>query len=500
MRRLLAGSSAVAAAAVLAGSAFAGDNNAGFRTSQPAMLTAFGSASATALVTVGDTLGSGYRYEAIPDGIAVRPRGNGRADVYVSHETSLVPFPFNSVTMTGLTDYDNAMVSRLAFNQHSAGVLQGWYDIPSEGNYQRFCSIFLAGPEQGWDRELLFANEEATDTVNRIGTAWPATPLYGSNPEQAGLVVALDIRTGQHRPIYGMGRHNHENSVAIPGYDDAVVLSGDDTFSAPASQLYLYRADDADAVWADEGHLYAFKANGAANDYGDVSGAGWVSGTFVPVPDAIADGNQTGLETWSNANDVFQFIRVEDIAYDRTNPNVVYFADTGEPRAKPSLTSSRLVRSSTGGGPYPNGRIWKLTLDPSDPLVVQRLEILFDADAGGYSNPFAMHNPDNVETTASSLLVQEDPGSHNPYYSRLWRYDFATQSWSIAAQVSAAAAPGAWENSGVVDASAAFGAGAFLVNVQAHTILLDPSPHPDFPGITRKREGGQLLLVRIPGA
>ena len=42
----------------------------------------------------------------------------------------------------------------------------------------------------------------------------------------------LDVQTGKHRPIPGMGRHNHENDVAIPGFEDLVVLSGDDTFTS----------------------------------------------------------------------------------------------------------------------------------------------------------------------------------------------------------------------------------------------------------------------------
>ena len=29
------------------------------------------------------------------------------------------------------------------------------------------------------------------------------------------------VKNGRRRPIYGMGRHNHENSVAIPGFDEA---------------------------------------------------------------------------------------------------------------------------------------------------------------------------------------------------------------------------------------------------------------------------------------
>ena len=41
----------------------------------------------TPLLTVGDVLSSGYRFEAIPDGISVRRRGQGRSISYVNHET-----------------------------------------------------------------------------------------------------------------------------------------------------------------------------------------------------------------------------------------------------------------------------------------------------------------------------------------------------------------------------------------------------------------------------
>jgi hypothetical protein len=67
------------------------------------------------------------------------------------------------------------------------------------------------------------------------------------------------------------------------------------------------------------------------------------------------------------------------------------------------------------------------------------------------------------------------------------------------------AAKGTWESSGIVDASAVFGQGAFLVDVQAHSLFVDTAPGPDFvnpptgPDWLYKREGGQLLLLRIPG-
>jgi len=491
---------AAAAAAAVTASAVAGDNDSGFQTSAPAQLTAVkAGVKITPILTVGDTLPGGYRFESIPDGIALKTRGNGRADVYVNHETSTVPFPFNPVTGVGFNDFTNAMVSKLTLNQHSAGALHGTYVIPSEANYQRFCSSFLATSEHGFERDILFTNEEATDFVNRTGTAWPAGP----GAEQAGVVVALDVKSGEYRSIYGMGRHNHENSVALPGYGHPVVLSGDDTFSAPASQLYLYTADSANAVWGDEGALWAFvSSNPTINDYGDLSGSASVSGQFIPVPEAIARGGQTGLENWSNANNVFQFIRVEDIAYDRTDSNVVYFADTGEPRAKPNPATGRLLRSPTGGGPYPNGRIFRMVLDEHDPTQVESLSVLIDADTGGYGNVGVIHQPDNVETTANSLFIQEDPGSHNQgaTAARIWRYDLSDRTLEVVAKVDQSQRPltplGAWESSGIVDASDAFGPGAFLVDVQAGTLVVESEVRGP---LTYEREGGQLLLIRIPG-
>ena len=54
------------------------------------------------------------------------------------------------------------------------------------------------------------------DYVFRQEASWP--PAIGDPAQkQIGLVVALDVQTGKQYPIYGMGRHNHENSVPIPG-------------------------------------------------------------------------------------------------------------------------------------------------------------------------------------------------------------------------------------------------------------------------------------------
>ena len=68
----------VAVSALAATTAFAGDNDSGFLTSQDPMLTGvMPGVGITPILTVGDVLPSGYRFEAIPDGISVRTGGQG---------------------------------------------------------------------------------------------------------------------------------------------------------------------------------------------------------------------------------------------------------------------------------------------------------------------------------------------------------------------------------------------------------------------------------------
>ncbi len=562
--------------------------NGGVKTSQPSMLTPVGAGiTVTPLITVNEAAGDeGYVFESIPDGIALRTRGNGRVDVYVNHETSTVPFPYPTLPVApteanAQNDADNSQVSLLALNQKSAGVLTGKMVITSSSNYQRFCSNYLATAAEGFDRELLFTNEEGVDWVNRSGKAWPAV-IGADDARQIGIVVALDVKTGKQREILGMGRHNHENSVAIPGFDDVVLLSGDDTFttSPSQSQLYSYIAADADGVWNDEGALWAFKSNdGTRQRYEDFipGDTATPSGEFIEVPRLIAtgrhangvdikssdpevvallggtfpppadgswqrrpgapsteagmDGPQWVLEKWSQLNGVFRFIRVEDIAYDKRAgmSNVAYIVDSGRGTAPTQPAPPADPVPTFGPGLSTNGRVWKIVLDPTDPTQVTAMSILIEGDDKGVKAVDEMHQPDNIESTANGLYLTEDPGSSQQFNfttqlgdtrrteARIWQYSFGTGLATIALKVDQSADEGvtdvdpattrgnlgAWESSGIVDASAAFGPGAFLVTVQAHTLWVEAYPGDDNvapPGadFTVKREGGQLLLVRIP--
>jgi hypothetical protein len=570
---------AVAITASASTAAFAA-NKSGFKTSRPSMLTPVKpGVAATPLLTVGDTLSGGYRYEAIPDGISLRTRGKGRVDLYVNHETGKVPFPFVTAAPTEANsenDFDNSQVSRLKLNQHSAGVLGGSFAIPSSLGFQRFCSNYLATSKEGFTREILFTNEESPDYVFRQEDSWPP-PIGDPAEEEAGLVVALDVKSRRSQPIYGMGRHNHENSVPVPGYGHPVVLSGDDTFTSgpllgvadtplvPAqSQLYSYIAPSTSSLLNDDGNLWAFVSDtpGVTSYYDVIPGSGMsVSGHFIQVPKNIAtgldadgselksgdvgypappnngswqtdlrsttpvgiDGPQWVLQHWSDLHHVFQFVRVEDIAYDKRpgKGNVVYIADSGRGRTASQSLDTPNFRST-------NGRVWKMVLDPNDPKKVTSLTVFVEGDDAPVKTPTEIHQPDNLESTPNSVFVTEDPGSSQQYpfnsadpnatTARLWRVPVTNPAGAeVIARVDQSAdggptdvdgrAPGnqgAWESTGVVDASKAFGPGMFLINIQSHTLWIEKAPGEDNfapagPDFTYKREGGQLLLVKIPG-
>jgi hypothetical protein len=552
MRKALLVAVLAGVVAVFAATA-AGRGAPGFKTSHGPMIDPVAAGvTYEPLITVGDRIGD-YMFESIPDGISIADGRRDTLDVYVNHETSTVPFPYNGTTGVGFNDFTNSLVSKLAMTS-TGHIKEASYAITSDQNWQRFCSNFLATRQHGFERPLLLTNEEGIDWVNRTGTAWPTT-IGSPSARQIGAVVAIDEKSGAVRPIWGMGRHNHENSVAIPGYGHPVVLSGDDTFvSNPAqSQLYSYIAKNGHQVWNDQGDLYAFVADGV-DDYYDfpVGSTMSVTGKFVKVPKDIAtgrmpdgrdmmaadkgyppppndgtwqrdavtgqgiDGPQWVLEHWGDTQPqkVFQFVRVEDVAYDREHSNVVYVVDSGR------------GATSAGGNAFTssNGRVWKLVLDKKDPTKVTSFSLLIEGDDKPVKAIDEIHQPDNIESTEDFLLITEDPGSSQQFpfgstdpaatTARLWRYDLSSGAMDVVAKVNQSADEGptdedaagrgnlgAWESSGIVDASKLFGPGAFLIDVQAGTLVIDEEVRVEGRNtLTYQRDGGQLGLLRIGGS
>ncbi len=215
------------------------------------------------------------------------------------------------------------------------------------------------------------------------------------------------------------------------------------------------------------------------------------------MPKKIARGQkkrtapQDALEQWSNDRNVFQFIRLEDLAYDKNNPRIVYVADTGRTRIIPDPATGRLKRGPGGTvGSADNGRIFKFVFNAKNPRKVDSFSVFADGDAPSAPEFVAMRNPDNIDTSLNSLMVQEDTGN-----AKIWRQDLATGTWSVGATVNDPSG----ESSGIVDASDWFGAGWWILDVQAHGSDVISAPDPDDATITRKLEDGQLLLMQIPG-
>ena len=270
----------------------------------------------------------------------------------------------------------------------------------------------------------------------------------------------------------------------------------------------MYIAGSQKKLFKDRGHMYAFQVtrkNGArvdasdpfnnANDYLDLGLDDEMSGRFIRVPDDIADGTtgiapQEALEQWSIDNNVFTFIRVEDIAVDKNDEHVVYVADTGASRVVPDPVTGRIGRPP-GTGMADNGRVFKFVLDERNPRRVDSFTVLADGDAPTDNAKYVgFTSPDNLDTSTNSLMVQEDASN-----AQIWQHKFSDGSWTAVADV----VDTSGESSGIVDASKYFGPGSWLLDVQAHG--LDPviSEIRD-DGVLIRREEGQLLLMNIPGS
>ena len=127
-------------------------------------------------------------------------------------------------------------------------------------------------------------------------------------------------------------------------------------------------------------------------------------------------------------------------------------------------------------------------------------------------------SPDNIATTRKSLMMQEDPaysgfdGSRPP---AIWNLRLAKDGRTVQPAVKVAQAtqetlipgPGGkcvdasglcWETSGIINTSQWLGEGSWLFVVQAHTLPFTITKG----GVTSQygNEGGQLLVLRLPGS
>ncbi|MCI0395166.1 MAG: PhoX family protein, partial [Chloroflexi bacterium] len=483
------------------------------------------SASATVmpLLTVGDVrprtgnAGQGFRLVGLPDGLGVYQDG-GQVRLLANHElgANTVSAPLvNSSFLVGafVSEYllEPGVVASsgdLAFDQVFVVTSGSIQDVSAEWlaglkRFDRLCSGYMAGPADGLEEWVYLTGEESEsdDSFNGLG---------GEAVAVAGGVAYL---------LPEIGHFAKENVVVLPGTGNrTVVLALEDAPVGLNSQLFMYvgsknpaGATPVERAGLVGGTLYFFRSTTAGETDEDSfhKGDGPVSGEWVAVDSVLLPGetvatvNVFTLNMRVSDGGAFAFVRIEDGEADRNLPGVFYFATTGS-------------ADSNGAGDSINnlGRLYRLAVNADDPAASPAtLEILLEGDAG---DPIV--NPDNVAVNdQGQMLIQENPNiDHQGAYlealgrdSSVWLYDLPGDGLGEddtllrIAEIDQSAVPaelrgnlGSWESSGVIDASAVWGPGRWLLTVQAHSI--DSVEASQLQGSAQNlllAQGGQLLLL-----
>lgn len=447
--------------------------------------------------------GETFRFVGIPDGMGLykqfpeQPASN-RLVLLVNHEFNQTQGGPASPLPSGArqTELILSLNRRGAPRAELRPLVSGSYEIervfvgepPVEVNpvttgIARFCSAFLADGKVGFDRNVLLAGEEASGS--------------GTFDGQGGLAFAtID---GDAYALPRIGHASWENVVVARGTGPKTVIFGLEDGPSGGdglhSQLYMY-VGEKDSSGGDalsinglnNGYLYTFVSNDPTRTGESTFTAqgATLSGRWVEVDWTL---NDSALDAATKAVGGFGFVRVEDGCSDPNIPGRFYFVTTG-----------------AGGTSNPFGRLYQLEFDPNNPLGGASLTLVVNSDVDRFISP------DNIDINAhGELMICEDPIYNLSTLgltrdTALWSYNVNDASLTLVAELDRDAArahalgadpgnssdpgsdvPGGWEFSGIVDAEEYLGRGAWLLNVQAHSLRIVP--------VSETVQGGQVLQL-----
>ena len=484
---------ALVAVALIAvgGAAIASSDNEdveGFKTpAEPQILPLAKKVKVDPILTTGDIVGGtvgGYQMSSIPDGIGLYRSSRSTVEIF-----------FNNELDAGGPDSPPGVGARVthATLDNDRNVLRSEYVFDGTEGFLRFCSSNLAIIDGvPW----YFTGEEST-------AAGALTPDPNDGLGHGGAAIALNGLTGRWYEVRHWGLFDWEQPLYVGGLEKFLILGFEDG-PAGLSQLYAYSADTLEDAVAGNGQLWVWTADGptdanpSTNDIPDEGDS--LAGHFEPIStsewDANAGDTAADLEAVAQAKGAVDFVRLEDGAQSKTAANSVYFADTGALGTE--TVKGRLYRLQVAGG---------ATFDPGDPTGTAgaAVKLLVDGD----DRVDEMVNPDNLDTSAKSVVIDEDRNSEHRGaevaggYGRILVYDLGSGKIRTVArtnQPNPPARPGEWETSGIVNAFDVYGKGWWLVDVQAHQTNGIPQPGPNLEVNTSVGESGQLLAIRIPNS
>ena len=475
-------------------------------TTDPYVLPVAPGVTITSLLTVNDAgrASNGYEFVGVPDGLGLSG-GRDALVVFANHELR------DTQGIVRRHGQKGAFVSRLVIDPATGEVTAGsdlinpgvrYFDYPSatyvtsgpryaDGAAQslafaRFCSATLSDPgvfrfgRWGYDGQIFLTNEE--------------------NGDNSRVVGVLADGTAQLLPRLGLA--SWENNKPAANESRTTVVIGLEDGPSTGSQLWIYvgtKQDSGDAferAGLTNGRHFVIDAVNAAvtDDHGWRATYG--AGVAADVTLAEIAWNATGATQNANAKAAgLSLNRIEDGHFDPLHRDDFYFVTTA---GGDTTTDQPYARD--GGG------LWRLRFTDVDrPELGATLTLLLDGTESLGTGIPKLNNPDNVAIDRKgNILIQEDPGG-NDHIARIVAYRIRDGRLAVVARFDPAMfAPGGArfltndeETSGIADASAFFGKGAFLFDAQVHTTAgLPAGTGPNT--VQEYVENGQLLLLRVP--
>jgi hypothetical protein len=380
---------------------------------------------------------------------------------------------------------DNFAVSRITLDG-SFKPISGEYVLNSSGGIWRLCSATLATPEEhGFGPFYLTCGESGAES--RTHAINPLAAVTGASAS---------------KEVQNFGRWSAENAVPLPktAYaNKTVIIIGDDDSGTDGGQLAMYIPNAVGDIFntTNRGKVYVLRTVSQDPIEKNIVTGAPVNVEFVEVVNAA---NLTGaqINTESTVLKSIAFGRVEDIDYKKDGTGrEVYFCVTGQ--------SGNANRTTYG-------RVYKLVLDPANPLV-GTLEVVLDGDDNaGPANEF--QNPDNIMVTQNFAYIQEDANSYGDetHDALIYQYDltsktlkkvfelnhFRTDPTLSALFGSAASTKGSWEYGALIDVSSTIGVdNTFLLSIQPHTWRSDEFKGVDGGSLRpNENQGSQIVLIK----